>query len=114
MQVLCLAVQDGLLSLNRGGRPSKWVGEQGLEGFALVKTVRERQAQAIREGTTRTDAEVLRELQEQDPKRWGRDFHTLQSRFLEAKKYWTFAQQLREIFKLGTLTPAPTPETITG
>jgi hypothetical protein len=110
MQVLCLAVQDGLLSLNRGGRRSKWAGEQGLEGFALVKTVRERQAEAIRNGTTRTDAEVLRELQEQDPKRWGRDFHTLQNRFLEAKKYWTFARQLQEIFKLGI----PTPETIPG
>ena len=109
-RILFLAVQDGLLSLNRGGRRSKWVGEQGLEGFALVKTVRERQAEAIRNGTTRTDAEVLRELQEQDPKRWGRDLHTLENRFYEAEKHWTFARQLQEIFKLGI----PTPETNSG
>jgi hypothetical protein len=96
-RVLYLAIQDGLLSLNRG-RSSKWTGEKGLKGFALVRTVAERQAQAFRSGTTLTDAEALRELQEQDRKKWGNDFRTLEKRFYEAKRFWTFTQQLQELF----------------
>jgi hypothetical protein len=92
------AVRDGLLrlQLNRTGPRAKRIGEYGRD---LVDAVEGLQAKALQAGTPLSNVKALKQLQEQDRKKWGNDFRTLEKAFYEAKKRWFFTRKLEKFFE---------------
>ena len=91
------AVRDGLLrlQLNRTGPRAKRIGEYGRD---LVDAVEGLQAKALQAGTPLSNVKALKQLQEQDPYKWGRNFRTLEKAFYEAQKRWLFTRHLLKFF----------------